>query len=79
MRENKKVKLKDLQLLINDEVVDVPMRIDITNGRVQFRKVKMGLFRGLLKDQTIRIIRMLRMMIAAHNAQPREKKDCPIL
>lgn len=30
--------MKDLQLLINDEVVDVPIRIDIANGRVQFRK-----------------------------------------
>lgn len=39
-RDNKKNKLKELQLLINDEVVDLPMRIDPSNGRVQFQKVK---------------------------------------
>ena len=63
-----KVKLKDLQLLINDEVVDVPIRIDIANGRVQFRKVKIEIFRDSLKGRICLIIRMPRMMIA-HNAR----------
>jgi phosphatidate phosphatase PAH1 len=38
-RDPKKGKLKDLQLFVNDELIDVPMRIDPNNGRVQFQKV----------------------------------------
>lgn len=37
-RESKKNKLKELQLLVNDELVDLPMRIDPNNGRVHFQK-----------------------------------------
>lgn len=39
-RESKKSKLKELQLLVNDELVDLPMRIDPNNGRVHFQKVR---------------------------------------
>lgn len=38
-RDPKKGKLKDLQFFVNDELVDIPIRIDPTNGRVQFQKV----------------------------------------
>lgn len=38
-RDPKKNKLRDLQLIVNDEVIDIPIRIDPANGRVQFQKV----------------------------------------
>lgn len=38
-RDQRKGKLRDLQLIINDEPVDIPIRIDPSNGRVQFQKV----------------------------------------
>jgi phosphatidate phosphatase PAH1 len=40
-RDAKKNKLKDLQLFVNEELIDVPMRIDNNNGRVQFQKVQL--------------------------------------
>jgi phosphatidate phosphatase PAH1 len=44
---NKKTKLKDLQLFINDECTDVPIRIDPSNGRVQFQKVTSPIVRNI--------------------------------
>lgn len=38
-RDPKKAKLKDLQLFVNEELIDIPMRLDPNNGRVQFQKV----------------------------------------
>lgn len=77
-RETKKGKLKELQLYINDELVDVPIRIDISNGRVQFKKVRILAFRDTLKGKIYLIILMSRMMIA-HSAQTQEKKEYRIL
>lgn len=64
--------------MINEELVDVPMRIDVSNGRVQFKKVNMITFRGTLKDKIYLIILMFRMMIG-HNAQLQEKRGYRIL
>ena len=38
-RDPKKNKLRDLQLIVNEEPIDIPIRIDPTNARVQFQKV----------------------------------------
>jgi hypothetical protein len=38
-RDSKKTRNKDLSLYVNDQLVDLPMRIDPNSGRVQFQKV----------------------------------------
>jgi phosphatidate phosphatase PAH1 len=39
IRESKKNKSKELQFFVNEELIDLPLRIDPSNGRIQFQKV----------------------------------------
>jgi len=74
-RETKKNKLKELQLLINDEVVDLPMRIDPSNGRVQFQKVIFFIFRNIFAKLGQYLIHQIFQMMKDHNGQHQDKND----
>lgn len=61
LKRDKKGKLKDLQLFVNEELIDIPMRIDPNNGRVQFQKVNPPHSEIHTQDrQYLRLVRYLR-------------------